>query len=727
MKLTSLLFGFCLFAGSAAFSQQQRTNAAINDYTPPSFPDRNRIPRIRALIPQIDSLYKAYAENNHVPGLVYAVVADGQMVHSAAFGYSDVEKKIPAGNSSVFRIASMTKSFAGMAILKLRDEGKLQLDDPVRKYIPETDNIIPLTDDTPPVTIRNLLTHTAGFPQDDPWADRQLALTDKAFTDFLEKGVSLSNPPGIKYEYSNLGFTMLGTIINRVSGMHYEQYIQDNILRPLGMKNTFWEYSKVPDRQLAKGYRWENGGWQQQEMLHSGAYGMMGGLMTSIEDFVKYMQLHMAAWPARSGGDTLAMKRSSLREMHFPGSMINLTPAFKTPDGAACPRTTSYNFGLSWAKDCRGVVQISHTGGLPGFGSNWIFLPEYNLGVVAFTNHTYTGPALLNIQVVNTLLAAADLQPMKSVPSPVLLQRQKELTGLLPDWKDAENAGFFAVNFFRDFFIDSLRKEAKDLFQKAGRIVRVKDIVPENQLRGSFVIEGEYTDIAVWFSLSPQNPALIQDYQIREQPKNNHSRKYGVNAISTTEAYRKLVNDDPAQELVDLSTCIPGIQLDIRYATDNNFTGKQLYRQPKAYLRKPVADALKEVQKELNKKGLGLKIYDAYRPYDVTVQFYEMYRDSVFVASPFNGSRHNRGCTVDLSVINLKTGKELDMPTPFDDFTEKAHINYRDLPARVIKNRELLKQVMHKHGFRVYADEWWHYDHQDWRKFPVMDIPFELL
>lgn len=720
MKLPALLF-LCAFAGLHGASQ------SINKYDAPVFPDANRLPRLQLLTPKIDSIYQAYALSNHVPGLVYAIVADGQVVHSAAFGYSDVENKVAATNQSVFRIASMTKSFAGMAILKLRDEGKLQLDDPVRKFIPEMDSITPLTDDAAPITIRQLLTHTAGFPQDDPWADRQLSITDNSFTDFIKKNVSLSSPPGIQYEYSNLGFTLLGTIISSVSGKHYESYIQEKILDPLGMKNTYWEYNKVPDHQLAKGYRWETEGWQPQEMLHSGAYGIMGGLMTSIDDFAKYMQLHMAAWPARSGGDSLLMKRSSLREMHFPGSIINLNPRFKTPDDDECARATSYNFGLSWARDCKGVIQISHTGGLPGFGSNWIFLPEYNLGIVAFTNHTYKGPALLNIQVLNTLLAAADLQPRKNTPAPIILQRQKELLSLLPDWNNAETSGYFAVNFFKDLFIDSLRHDAQTLFKKAGRIIRVKEIIPQNQLRGSFIIEGEHTDIAVWFSLSPQNPALIQDYKIREQSKNSHREKYGLQTISSVEEYNTLVQKDPGQELVALSAYIPGIQLDIRYATTNNFTGKPLYNSPGAFLRKPVAEALKKVQQELNKKGLGLKIYDAYRPYDVTVQFYEMYRDSVFVASPFNGSRHNRGCTVDLSVIDLKTGKELPMPTPFDDFTEKAHINYSRLPAAIIKNRTLLKTVMHKYGFQVYADEWWHYDHETWRQYPVMDIPFELL
>ena len=124
---------------------------------------------------------------------------------------------------------------------------------------------------------------------------------------------------------------------------------------------------------------------------------------------------------------------------------------------------------------------------------------------------------------------------------------------------------------------------------------------------------------------------------------------------------------------------------------------------------------------------MGLKIFDAYRPYRVTIIFYEKVKDTVFVASPYRGSRHNRGAAVDLTLINLRSGRELKMPTAFDDFTKKAHANYSKLPRSVIRNRELLKSVMLKNGFEVYADEWWHYDYKGWRDHPVLDLSFEEL
>jgi len=205
------------------------------------------------------------------------------------------------------------------------------------------------------------------------------------------------------------------------------------------------------------------------------------------------------------------------------------------------------------------------------------------------------------------------------------------------------------------------------------------------------------------------------------------SNPYGLTVISTLKEYREQVMVDSNNALVSVKKVIPGVVYDIRYATENNFMKQPMYDRSAAYLRLPAVQALKAVQKELGKRGLGLKIYDGYRPYAVTVAFYEKVKDSVFVASPRKGSRHNRGCAVDLTIIDLKTGKELMMPTPYDDFTDKAHTDYAGAAAVAIRNRELLKKLMVKYGFEIYADEWWHYDFKDWNKFPLMDIPFDQL
>ena len=189
--------------------------------------------------------------------------------------------------------------------------------------------------------------------------------------------------------------------------------------------------------------------------------------------------------------------------------------------------------------------------------------------------------------------------------------------------------------------------------------------------------------------------------------------------------YSVYIKAKPNTRLVEIKNYVPGIVLDIRYATTNNFTHHVMYKQARAFARLPVALALRDAETDLKTQGLGLKIYDAYRPYAITVKFYETALDTNFVADPRKGSKHNRGCAIDLTVIDLKTGKELDMPTPFDSFSRRAGAYYQNLPPQQLANRELLKNVMQAHGFKVNPTEWWHYDFIGWQYYPLLDIPFE--
>jgi D-alanyl-D-alanine dipeptidase len=192
-------------------------------------------------------------------------------------------------------------------------------------------------------------------------------------------------------------------------------------------------------------------------------------------------------------------------------------------------------------------------------------------------------------------------------------------------------------------------------------------------------------------------------------------------------SYLKEIKAYPETRLVEIKKYIPAIVLDIRYATTNNFMHRQMYKEAKAFARLPVVLALKDVEADLKTRGFGIKIYDAYRPYTITVKFYEEAKDTNFVADPRKGSKHNRGCAIDMGLVDLKTGKDLDMPTGFDSFSKKAAANYPGLPKQEIDNRELLKSIMQAHGFKVIATEWWHYDFNGWAKYPLLDIPFSKI
>jgi D-alanyl-D-alanine dipeptidase len=202
--------------------------------------------------------------------------------------------------------------------------------------------------------------------------------------------------------------------------------------------------------------------------------------------------------------------------------------------------------------------------------------------------------------------------------------------------------------------------------------------------------------------------------------------KYGLQP-TTFNQYKASLKANPGKELVDLEKFIPDMVMDIRYATTNNFTGQKIYNLAKAYARRPVAEALKKAQAEFKSLGVCVKMHDAYRPYSATVKFYEEYHDTTYVASPYSGSRHNRGCALDMTIVDLKTKKELKMPTPYDSFSKDAWPTSPVKDAEAKKNRDLLIRVMEKHGFKVNASEWWHFDFVGWRKYEVMDIDFEEL
>lgn len=202
---------------------------------------------------------------------------------------------------------------------------------------------------------------------------------------------------------------------------------------------------------------------------------------------------------------------------------------------------------------------------------------------------------------------------------------------------------------------------------------------------------------------------------------------YGLQLVTSIDEYHQQVQHNQKLQMLDIEQSIPGVLLDIRYATPNNFTSQVVYTSAKAFARKPVVEALAQVQDSLADFGLGLKVYDAYRPYAATLKFYEVYPDTNFVANPRNGSRHNRGCAIDISLINLASGAEIPMPTDYDTFNDLAHPEYAQLSDTVLSNRQLLFDLMAHFGFKHYPTEWWHFDYQGWEDFPLMDLSFEEL
>ena len=470
----------------------------------------DRAARIKATLPVIEKMYNEYAEKNHFPAVAFGIVADGELVMSGATGFSEIATETKASPGSLFRIASMSKSVTAMGIMALRKEGKLKLDDPAYLYIPELKDMPSLTSDAPAITIRHLLTHQAGFPEDNPWGDRQLDTKDEQLIELIKKGISFSNVPGVTYEYSNLGFAMLGKIISNVSGQPYQDYINELVFKKLGMTNTIWEYTTAPANLLAHGYRFEDELWKEEELEHDGTYGAMGGLITSIDDFSKYVSFHLSAWPPSNDPEMGPVSRSDVREMQMPWNFSYLNTQYKYPNGRPCVMASAYGYGLRWSRDCEGRTGIGHTGGLPGFGSQWQILPEYGIGILAHANRTYAGMANINTAVLDTIITLAGLKPLPVEVSAILRQRKDALLKLLPHWEGAEQSGIFAENFFPDRSVNHRKQELDAILTQTGNVTGSTEIKAENQLRGSFLLNCSNGNVRVFFTLSPENPALIQ-------------------------------------------------------------------------------------------------------------------------------------------------------------------------------------------------------------------------
>ena len=205
--------------------------------------------------------------------------------------------------------------------------------------------------------------------------------------------------------------------------------------------------------------------------------------------------------------------------------------------------------------------------------------------------------------------------------------------------------------------------------------------------------------------------------------QSNSLNKYGLFVVKDTNILQQEIYRNPSKGMVDLHKNIPNLTLDLKYASSDNFMHEKLYPDIQTtFLRKPAADALKSVVNDLKKMNLGIKIFDAYRPYSVTEKMWEKVKDNRYAADPAKGSGHNRGVSVDLTLIDWVTKKELPMPTGFDNFSDTAHQDFMDLPMQIMKNREILKTVMENNGFIALNTEWWHFYYNSNHVFDVMDI-----
>jgi CubicO group peptidase (beta-lactamase class C family) len=498
----ALLLGAASRAGAQGAGTSSRAPA-------PAFPDADRLAKLTSAIPEIDRLMRAFAERAKVPGIAYGIIVDGRVIHIGTAGLRNVATNAPVDTQTVFRIASMTKSFTALSILQLRDAGKLSLDDPAERYVPELRQLRYPTTDAPKITIRHLLSHSAGFPEDNPWGDQQLSATEAELSAMIRRGIPFSTSPGTSYEYSNFGFAILGRVVANVSGMPYARYVKQRVLDPLGMRVTTLEKAHVPESRLAHGYRRQDDRWLEEPQLPDGSFGPMGGMLTSINDLGKWVAFMLDAWPPRDGAERGPVRRASVREMQ---QVVRYNGGSAVRDSAGVSFSAGgYGMGLGVRQNCFYNISVSHSGGLPGFGSLMRWLPDYGVGIVALGNLTYTGWGGVSGQVLEALSRTGGLVSRQPMPAPVLTARRDQVSRLVLRWSDSLADSLGAMNLYLDESKPRRRADIESLVQRVGGECRNEGpFLLENALRGMWRMRCRDGDLRVGITLAPTEPALVQ-------------------------------------------------------------------------------------------------------------------------------------------------------------------------------------------------------------------------
>jgi CubicO group peptidase (beta-lactamase class C family) len=476
----------------------------------PRFTETGRRAALEAALPRLEAVFENYRKQRDIPGLAFGVVIDGDLVMAKGLGVRDVGSGEPVTADTVFRIASMTKSFTALAILKLRDEGKLSLEDPASKWIPELAKLRYPTTDSPPIRVRQLLTHGAGFPEDNPWGDRQLDASEEKLDAWLAAGLPFSTSPDTAYEYSNYGFALLGRIVAKASGKPYRDYVEQEILAPLGMRASTLEPSAVPEAARAIGYRKSGDGYAEVPPLAHGAFGSMGGLLTSPRDLGRYVAYQLAAFPPRDGDEDGPVRRSSRREMQMGWRPSGFSVSRPSPSAKLEAISSSYGYGLAISRTCEFEHIVAHSGGLPGFGSHMRWLPEYGVGIFAMANLTYqsTGPAVG--EAFEILRKTGALRPRELPPPAILRSTSKSIQSLWQRWDEQAANDLAADNLFQDRPEKERRDEVERIQKQVGACSQAGEVRAENLIRGVFRLSCERGFVDVAFTLAPTAPPKVQ-------------------------------------------------------------------------------------------------------------------------------------------------------------------------------------------------------------------------
>lgn len=748
---------------------------------------------------RVEAFIREVMQAQDLPAVSIAVVEGPRVVWARGFGLAKPKEGVAATASTVYRVGSVSKLFTDLAVMQLVEEGKLDLDAPVSRYLP---GFAPGNPFGTPITVRQMMSHRSGLVRESP-VGHYFDPTSPSIADSVRSlnDTELVFAPEARSKYSNAAIATVGLVVETLRGEPFAAAVTRTVLEPLGLDSTAYKPLPPMEKNLATGQMWTYDGRTFDAPTFPLGHAPAGNLYSTVLDLGKFLT-------------------ALLDEGRGPGGPVVKPETLKamwTPQFAAEGEGPSRGFGLGFIlAELDGHRKVGHNGAVYGFATEVSALPDDGLGVAVVISKDCANATATRIAdaALRMMLATKDGEPLPTIettePLPPGLARRLQARYVAKEGKstvelvargdrlyllrstggprlelragaggdtlvadDALGFGTAVVPGDASITVDGIAFErtadAKPSPPEAGWSGLIGEYGWDHNTLYILEREGRLFALIEWFFYDPLEEVAPDVFKFPDgglyvaEPlkfmRDASGRATQVEAASVVFVRRKIDGDDgstfkirptrpvaelrpealaaspPAEtgrlapDLVDLTTLDPAIELDIRYATANNFVGTPFYSSARAFLQRPAAEALAKAHRGLKEAGYGLLIHDAYRPWHVTKMFWDVtpVASRGFVADPSKGSRHNRGCAVDLTLYDLASGRPIEMVGGYDEFSTRSSPDYPGGTSLQRWHRELLRRAMEELDFTVNVVEWWHFDFKDWSKYPILNRTFEQL
>jgi len=526
VRMSALVLMAVTGCATARIHGESQRGSPLRPLAPPSAPfmprqaSSPRKAKLLAAAPRLDELFRTRMTDVGATGAGIAILLEGEVVYLRGFGVRDVSSMVPVDPDTVFRIGSVSKTITALSVMRLRDQGKVVLDAPAATYLPALASWSGPTKDSPPITVRHLLTMTSGFGYDDFWGAVTFGKSQAGLTEVLAKGVSFGGAPGERYRYSNLGFALLGQIVAATSGMPFERYVASEVFAPLGLKSTGYVTEKLPRERMATGYYRDGDRLVPEPIEPDGVFAPAGGVFTTPRDLARYAAFQLAAYPPRDEPESGPVRRSTLREMHAGQAWArfgdDLPVLARNPDGS--PALTAMSYGLGWAQNttCLSESMVQHGGYEPGYWAVIRLLPRQGLGFVALSTTESIGKVRTFELAMQVLREAGVFDAPPPAPSAALRDAREQVLQLLAKWEPEYAARIFDPQSLRFSFLRNLRPDFERMRREHGACRPDGELVPMGLTQGRFQVSCERGSIELFVYLTPGVPPVLQNVEYRQ-------------------------------------------------------------------------------------------------------------------------------------------------------------------------------------------------------------------